>query len=99
MPIAIRLSLRDSFHAATTVGFGPRYLHSTGQIHKGGPNTGIFHSARAAACARGALEIPGREYSFGALNHAQAAGDLETLASKGRRVLPSTLDQLEELIT
>jgi hypothetical protein len=81
---ALRLELRDRYLVATTLGFGPRYLHSTGQLHKGGPNNGVFilltdEPARDAA-------VPGRPYTFGTLHRAQALGDLQSLLSMGRRV-------------
>jgi hypothetical protein len=81
---ALRLELRDRYLVATTMGFGPRYLHSTGQLHKGGPNCGVFilltdDPARDA-------EIPGRPYTFGRLHRAQALGDLQSLTAMGRRV-------------
>lgn len=71
--------------AATTVGIGPRYLHSTGQYHKGGPDTGVFivitgHDATTT-------DVPGAVYSFSVLKRAQALGDLKALAAHGRRVL------------
>lgn len=81
----IRHALATKLGLAVTVGFGPRFLHSTGQIHKGGPNTGLFlqitHSGELD------LEIPGRGYSFGVLKASQAAGDLAALAERGRRVM------------
>jgi len=82
---SFRARLRDKTKLATTLGFGPRYLHSTGQLHKGGPNDGlfIFLTAENAEDA----PIPGRPYSFGTLKRAQALGDLESLRRRGRRVL------------
>jgi hypothetical protein len=69
---------------ATTVGFGPRYLHSTGQIHKGGADTGIF---LLITCEDNEdVPIPGEKYSFGVLKTAQALGDYEALKQKGRRI-------------
>jgi hypothetical protein len=70
---------------AVTLGYGPRFLHSTGQLHKGGPDTGIFLQLTAAEGPD--LDIPGERYSFGTLRRAQAEGDLQTLAARGRRVL------------
>ena len=70
---------------ATTLGYGPRYLHSTGQLHKGGPGTGIYLQLTAAE--EPDLAIPGERYSFGMLRRSQAAGDYQTLATRGRRVL------------
>jgi glucose-6-phosphate isomerase len=92
---AARVALRDRFHVATTTGFGPRFLHSTGQLHKGGPNTGVFlqviekHAEDAP--------IPGRSFTFGQLEAAQALGDLASLRAKGRRVARLTLDELRIL--
>jgi hypothetical protein len=82
---AVRVALRDRLQVATTVGLGPRFLHSTGQLHKGGPASGVF--LQVVGEARGeAVAIPGRPYDFGTLERAQAAGDLLTLRQRGRRV-------------
>jgi hypothetical protein len=70
---------------ATTIGFGPRFLHSTGQLHKGGPDTGLFLQITTNPTKD--LEISGQEMSFGALERAQALGDYEALAARGRRIL------------
>lgn len=70
---------------ATTLGFGPRFLHSTGQLHKGGPNNGLFIQITQENAID--LEVPGTDYTFGVLAQAQALGDLEALQEKGRRVL------------
>jgi transaldolase/glucose-6-phosphate isomerase len=78
-----RLALRDRYHVATTVGFGPRFLHSTGQVHKGGPNQGVFLQIVSESAAD--LRIPGKAFSFGELKAAQASGDLASLQSHGRR--------------
>lgn len=82
---AIRHRVRDARRVATSLGFGPRFLHSTGQLHKGGPNTGVFlhvigHDAEDRA-------IPGRPYTFGLIKRAQAYGDFAVLAERGRRQL------------
>ena len=82
---ALRLQLRDGLRLATTLGFGPRYLHSTGQFHKGGPNRGLFlqfvgHDPRD-------VEIPGQAYGFGVLKRAQARGDLAALRAHDCRAL------------
>jgi hypothetical protein len=82
---AIRLSLRDGLCLATTLGYGPRFLHSTGQYHKGGPNTGLFLQLTADDAED--ASIPGRPYTFGIFRQAQALGDLEALRRYGRRVL------------
>lgn len=81
----IRHRVRDTKHVATTVGYGPRFLHSTGQLHKGGPNTGVFLLVTADDAED--LPIPGQRYSFGTLKRFQAEGDLEVLSERGRRVL------------
>jgi transaldolase/glucose-6-phosphate isomerase len=82
---ALRLTIRDRWRVATTLGYGPRYLHSTGQLHKGGPNTGIF--VMLTADARGGRPIPGEPYDFATLQRAQALGDYRSLVQHGRRVL------------
>jgi len=81
----IRTLLRDHLREAVTLGYGPRYLHSTGQLHKGGPNTGLFLllTSDDPEDAR----IPGRPYGFSVFQHAQALGDLEALRAHGRRVI------------
>jgi glucose-6-phosphate isomerase len=85
---------------AATLELGPRYLHSTGQLHKGGPNTGVF--ILVTARDRADLPIPGKQFGLAALNRAQAEGDLVTLARHGRRVLrldlpASDVSQIEAL--
>jgi glucose-6-phosphate isomerase len=80
-----RHKVRDQKHVATCLGFGPRFLHSTGQDYKGGPNTGVFLQITAAHADD--LNIPGQKYSFGVVIDAQAAGDLGVLESRGRRAL------------
>jgi transaldolase/glucose-6-phosphate isomerase len=87
----IRTSIRDARRFATTVGFGPRYLHSTGQLHKGGPDTGLFIQITAEQTED--VPIPGQPFTFGVLQAAQAAGDYESLASRGRRILRLHLTQ------
>ncbi len=79
----IRLPVRDAKRVATTAGFGPRFLHSTGQFHKGGPNTGVFLQITGAPGRP--VPIPGRAYGFEHVVAAQAAGDLAALGSRGRR--------------
>lgn len=86
----LRLAVRDRLRLATTLGFGPRFLHSTGQLHKGGMNTGLFLQVRDDADPD--LPVPGTDYSFGRLITAQADGDHGALAAKGRRVLRVDLD-------
>jgi glucose-6-phosphate isomerase len=82
---ALRLEVRDRAHVATTLGIGPRYLHSTGQLHKGGPATGVFLLVTTAP--RADLDIPGETFTFGTLEHAQALGDFASLDAAGRRVV------------
>jgi len=81
----IRLTLRDRRRVATTSGYGPRFLHSTGQLHKGGPNTGLFLQLVDDPIED--LKIPETDHSFGALIQAQALGDFQALKQRGRRVL------------
>jgi glucose-6-phosphate isomerase len=80
-----RHKVRDRKRVATCLGFGPRFLHSTGQDYKGGPNTGVFLQITADHAED--LGIPGQSYSFGVVIDAQAAGDLAVLESRGRRAL------------
>ena len=82
----IRQRVRDARRVATSVGFGPRYLHSTGQVFKGGPATGVFVLLTADDDAVD-VPVPGRSCTFGAVEMAQALGDLEVLAARGRRVI------------
>ena len=79
----IRLILRDRHRVATTLGIGPRYLHSTGQLHKGGAASGVF--LQVVADGDDDLAIPGERFGFATLERAQAAGDLRTLQDRGRR--------------
>lgn len=81
----IRKSLRDGLGVATTLGYGPRFLHSTGQLHKGGPNHGLFIQITAEDAVD--VPIPGELYSFSVLKRAQALGDLQSLQGKNRRVI------------
>ncbi len=80
-----RVALRDNYCVATTVGYGPRFLHSTGQLHKGGANEGVF--IQITADNRKDLQIPGEQYTFGILKQAQAIGDWQALKNHGRRAL------------
>ncbi|MGH7964936.1 MAG: bifunctional transaldolase/phosoglucose isomerase [Candidatus Binatia bacterium] len=82
---AMRHAVRDKKRVATTLGYGPRFLHSTGQLHKGGPNSGVFLQITSEDAED--LAIPGQKYSFGILKRAQAQGDFEVLAERGRRAL------------
>jgi transaldolase/glucose-6-phosphate isomerase len=81
----LRRRLRDHTHAATALGFGPRFLHSTGQAYKGGPNSGVFIEITHDAAPD--LPVPGRKFSFGLVEQAQAKGDFDVLAERGRRLL------------
>jgi glucose-6-phosphate isomerase len=100
----IRIRLRNRLHLATTLGYGPRFLHSTGQFHKGGPNTGLFLQLTSSEVED--LQIPGEPYTFGTFKYAQALGDLQALKKNGRRLvrihmegggLPA-LNRLDEMI-
>jgi glucose-6-phosphate isomerase len=97
----LRVAARMASQAATTVGYGPRFLHSTGQLHKGGPNTGVF--LQLTADEGEDVPIPGRPYGFGTLIAAQAWGDFEVLEKRERRVLrvhlgPEPDRALDELV-
>lgn len=81
----LRDSIRKTTGKATTLGFGPRFLHSTGQLHKGGGDNGLFLQITADPARD--VEIPGQKLSFGTLERAQALGDLEALVSRGRRAV------------
>ena len=80
-----RHKVRDAKRVATCLGFGPRFLHSTGQDYKGGPNTGVFLQITADHPVD--VDVPGQTYSFGVVIDAQAAGDLAVLESRGRRAM------------
>ena len=81
----IRTQLRNVTKCATTTGYGPRFLHSTGQLHKGGPDTGVF--IQLTASDKLDLPIPGEPYTFSILKQAQALGDYRSLALRGRRAI------------
>jgi transaldolase/glucose-6-phosphate isomerase len=81
----IRHAVRDSKRRATSVGFGPRFLHSTGQAYKGGPNSGVFLQITSADVDD--LPVPGESFTFGVVKAAQANGDFHVLSERGRRVL------------
>jgi len=85
----MRTAVRDSKRVATCLQFGPRFLHSTGQAYKGGPNSGVFLQITAESTPD--LAIPGRKAGFGVIEAAQARGDLHVLAERGRRVLRAHL--------
>ena len=86
----LRVAVRDKTKATTTFGYGPRFLHSTGQLHKGGPKTGVF--LQLVHDGDEDVEIPGAGYTFGTLKNAQATGDLQTLRTHG---LPAERIRLE----
>ena len=81
----IRTIIRDAKRVATTLGYGPRFLHSTGQLHKGGPDSGVF--LQVTADQKADLDIPDEPYSFGTLATAQALGDMKSLCTRNRRVI------------
>ncbi|MBO0911192.1 MAG: bifunctional transaldolase/phosoglucose isomerase [Acidobacteria bacterium] len=98
----IRHGVRDAKQVATCLGFGPRFLHSTGQAYKGGPNSGVFLQITSKDAHD--LGVPGQKYSFGVVKAAQARGDFEVLAERGRRALRVDLGKdvetgLSELVT
>jgi len=100
----IRIAVRDRTKRATTIGYGPRFLHSTGQLHKGGPNSGVFLQFEAED--KSDLAVPGEPYTFSILKQAQALGDFRALVSRGRRVVridlgddvSASLDHLTQVI-
>ncbi|HEX7335472.1 MAG TPA: hypothetical protein VF290_28520 [Pyrinomonadaceae bacterium] len=93
----IRVQLRDATRCAVTVGYGPRFLHSTGQLHKGGPDTGVFF--QIIADDQTDFPVPGEDYTLSILKQAQALGDFRALSKRGRRVISIELshDGLEKL--
>ena len=101
---AIRTHLRDATRCATTTGYGPRFLHSTGQLHKGGSDAGVFLQITAPDTRD--VPIPGEGYSFNILKQAQALGDFRSLSTRGRRAIRvdlganvlAGLKRLQELI-
>jgi transaldolase/glucose-6-phosphate isomerase len=96
----MRRMIRDRTRAATCVGFGPRFLHSTGQAYKGGPNSGVFLQLTCDDAED--IAVPGHAYSFGVVKAAQARGDFDVLAERGRRLLrlhlPRDLDAGLEML-
>jgi transaldolase / glucose-6-phosphate isomerase len=101
---SIRHAVRDQKRVATCLGFGPRFLHSTGQAYKGGPNSGVFLQITCDDAAD--LKVPGQKYTFGVVKAAQARGDFQVLAERGRRALrlhlgadvAAGLKKLEDLV-
>jgi len=100
----LRRTVRDRVHVATMFGYGPRYLHSTGQLHKGGPDSGVF--VLISATPGEDVAIPGEPFSFGTLEQAQAVGDFAALDAAGRRAVhahlrsqdPALIDLLAEAL-
>jgi transaldolase/glucose-6-phosphate isomerase len=95
----LRRAILEKTHLATTLGFGPRFLHSTGQYHKGGPNEGLFIQFVDEPAAD--LAIPETDFTFGTLIRAQASGDAQALRAAGRRVLRINLgrDAVKSLVS
>jgi len=100
----LRTHLREALRVATTTGYGPRFLHSTGQLHKGGADSGVFIQITAEDAAD--VPLPGEPFTFGILKQAQALGDFQSLASRHRRAIrvhlgmdvPSGLQRLLEIV-
>jgi transaldolase/glucose-6-phosphate isomerase len=90
---AMRHSVRDKKQVATCLGFGPRFLHSTGQAYKGGPNSGVFLQITCDDAVD--VPVPGQKYTFGVVKAAQARGDFQVLAERGRRALRVHLHDVE----
>jgi hypothetical protein len=90
--LALAARARETTGCVVTHGFGPRYLHSTGQLHKGGPPTGLF--LQVVDDTGEELAIPGQPFGFGKLIRAQAAGDFESLKERGRRVARIRLEEV-----
>ncbi len=81
----VQHDLQKAFHLPITTQFGPRYLHSTGQYHKGGPKTGFF--IHFISDSSDSIQIPGKHYTFGLLKNAQAIGDMQALSEHGKNVI------------
>jgi transaldolase/glucose-6-phosphate isomerase len=93
----IRVRVRDHTRAATCLGFGPRFQHSTGQAYKGGPNSGVF--LQITCGDPDDIEVPGHSYSFGVVKAAQASGDFDVLVERGRRALRVHLKNVDSGLT
>jgi hypothetical protein len=87
----LRREVGERYHIATTLGYGPRFLHSTGQLYKGGPNTGLF--LQLIANHEKDLPIPGKPYTFGTVADAQTLGDFQSLRAAGRMVVRMNLSE------
>jgi transaldolase/glucose-6-phosphate isomerase len=92
---SLRVAIREKTKCAVSAGFGPRFQHSTGQFHKGGPNKGLF--IQVVYDAEQDMEIPTQGMTFGTLLRAQALGDYEALVAAGRRVVRVKLNKVEDL--
>jgi transaldolase/glucose-6-phosphate isomerase len=89
-----RIAIRDKKRVATCLGFGPRFLHSTGQAYKGGPNSGVF--LQVTCDDKHDLPVPGQKFTFGAVKAAQARGDFQVLAERNRRALRVHLKDVDQ---
>ena len=90
----LRRRITERYHVPVTLGYGPRILHSTGQMHKGGPNTGIFIQVTTANTID--LDVPGEDFSFSVLVQAQATADLQALQAIDRRVAHVHLGSVDQ---
>ncbi|HXA64571.1 MAG TPA: bifunctional transaldolase/phosoglucose isomerase [Bryobacteraceae bacterium] len=93
----MRIAIRDKRRAATCLGFGPRFLHSTGQAYKGGPNSGVF--LQVTCDDKNDLPVPGQKFTFGVVKAAQARGDFQVLAERNRRALRVHLKDVDKGLT
>ena len=91
---SMRIAIRDKKRVATCLGFGPRFLHSTGQAYKGGPNSGVF--LQVTCDDKNDLPVPGQKFTFGAVKAAQARGDFQVLAERNRRALRVHLKDVDK---
>jgi transaldolase/glucose-6-phosphate isomerase len=94
---SMRMAVRDKKHVATCLGFGPRFLHSTGQAYKGGPNSGVF--LQVTCDDKNDLPVPGQKFTFGVVKAAQARGDFQVLAERNRRALRVHLKDVDQGLT
>jgi transaldolase / glucose-6-phosphate isomerase len=94
---SMRIAVRNKKKVATCLGFGPRFLHSTGQAYKGGPNSGVF--LQVTCDDKADLPVPGQKYTFGVVKAAQARGDFTVLVERGRRALRIHLQDVESGLT
>ena len=90
---SMRTAIRNKKKVATCLGFGPRFLHSTGQAYKGGPNSGVF--LQVTCDDKSDLPVPGQKYTFGVVKAAQARGDFTVLVERNRRALRIHLQDVE----